>query len=310
MAGEESDEPGVDIAELDVDEFLSGDFLNGSDGVGASGSEDEENMDEDEEDDDDDDNVEGLESEEEEEEDDEILDENAATVEEESSDDDDDSDGDVDGIGAQNARYKNEIEAHKAQLEKLKEADPEFYAYLADTDKELLAFGGGGDDDDDDMSEQEEEAEESEEEQEEEAIDEAIEDEEIKTAAAPERGSVTLAQVESWCSAALKNASLGAMRSLLRAYRTACHYGDSEDNVMEGMRLGSSAVSNRLMLFVLREGDGIFKRMLGVEQGEEVEAVGLSKLPRWKKVEPLLKSYVGNTLHLLGRFLCLKKKKN
>ena len=101
------------------------------------------------------------------------------------------------------------------------------------------------------------------------------------------------------------------MRSLLRAYRTACHYGDSEDNVMEGMKLGSSAVYNRLMLFVLREGDGIFKRMLGVEQGEEVEAVGLSKLPRWKKVEPLLKSYVGNTLHLLGRFLCFFiKKKN
>lgn len=29
-------------------------------------------------------------------------------------------------------------------------------------------------------------------------------------------------------------------------------------------------------------------------------AASLPKLPRWRKVEPLIKSYLGNTLHLLG----------
>ena len=37
----------------------------------------------------------------------------------------------------------------------------------------------------------------------------------------------------------------------LQAYRAACHYGGSEEAVEEGMRLASSAVYNKLMLFVL-----------------------------------------------------------
>lgn len=35
----------------------------------------------------------------------------------------------------------SEFEEHKAQLEALKEKDPEFYNYLKQADKELLAFG-------------------------------------------------------------------------------------------------------------------------------------------------------------------------
>lgn len=37
----------------------------------------------------------------------------------------------------------------------------------------------------------------------------------------------------------------------LQAYRAACHYGDSEEQVEESMRIASSAVYNKLMLFVL-----------------------------------------------------------
>ena len=36
-----------------------------------------------------------------------------------------------------------------------------------------------------------------------------------------------------------------------QAYRVACHYGDSEEQVEESMRIASSAVYNKLMLFVL-----------------------------------------------------------
>lgn len=36
-----------------------------------------------------------------------------------------------------------------------------------------------------------------------------------------------------------------------QAYRAACHYGDSEEEVEESMRIASSAVYNKLMLFVL-----------------------------------------------------------
>ena len=39
--------------------------------------------------------------------------------------------------------------------------------------------------------------------------------------------------------------------SFVQAYRVACHYGDSEEQVEESMRIASSAVYNKLMLFVL-----------------------------------------------------------
>ncbi len=41
---------------------------------------------------------------------------------------------------------------------------------------------------------------------------------------------------------------------LCQAYRAACHYGDSEEEVEESMRIASSAVYNKLMLFVLVRG--------------------------------------------------------
>lgn len=37
----------------------------------------------------------------------------------------------------------------------------------------------------------------------------------------------------------------------IQAYRAACHYGDSEEQIEESMRIASSAVYNKLMLFVL-----------------------------------------------------------
>lgn len=36
------------------------------------------------------------------------------------------------------------------------------------------------------------------------------------------------------------------------------------------------------------------------QQAAPLTAAALIRLPRWKKLEPLIKSYLGNTLHLLG----------
>ena len=277
-----------------MDEFLTGTFLN-SGGAGSDSDANEEGSDLDSEGEEEEDLEGGSD------EDDEALPTAAYDSDEDEEEDANDDDGD--GIGAQNSRFKDEISAHKAQLEKLKEADPEFYEYLAATDKQLLAFGGGDDSEEEDEEESDEEEEEKEGAEEGKSDGEEVEEDKKsgdKVPAAPEKGTVTLALVDSWCTAALKNASLGAMRSLLRAYRVACHYGDSEDQVQEGLRLGSSAAYNRLMLFVLREADTIFKRILGVD-GEELEYTALGKLQRWKKVEPLIKSYIGNTIHLLGK---------
>ena len=40
--------------------------------------------------------------------------------------------------------------------------------------------------------------------------------------------------------------------------------------------------------------------MLGLEDVEDLHAVDVMRAQRWKNVEPLVKSYFGNTIHLLG----------
>ena len=54
---------------------------------------------------------------------------------------DDDADVEADPVRAQNKQYKTEIASHQAQLEALRQQDPEFYEYLQQTDQELLKFG-------------------------------------------------------------------------------------------------------------------------------------------------------------------------
>ena len=46
------------------------------------------------------------------------------------------------------------------------------------------------------------------------------------------------------------------------------------------------------------QADGIFRTLLGV--GADVAPKAVSKAGRWRKLEPLCKSYLGNALHLLG----------
>ncbi|EFN57450.1 hypothetical protein CHLNCDRAFT_142934 [Chlorella variabilis] len=214
-----------------------------------------------------------------------------------SSDGEQDEDAAEHGMaGGGKAVLKAEMAAHKSQLEALKQQDPEFYAYLQSTDQELLNFGQESEDELD-----------SDEEVEEGGEGPAGEGEQglAEYGQQQKLGGVTLAMVEGWCQAARDNASIGAVRNIMKAYRVACHYGDSEEQVEESMRIASSAVYNKLMLFVLREIDGIFQRVLlegasAKQKQQPLAAASLVRLPRWKKADPLVKSYLGNTLHLLG----------
>ena len=211
-----------------------------------------------------------------------------------------------DGESDEEETTKEEMKKHKKQLESLKDMDPEFYEYLQREDKELLEF----DDDDDDSDDNEEEEEELELDEED---DDFEEDEASKRAKKKQKKSenrqtgktLTSALVKKLCKNAEGGKALGAAKHLFTAYRAACHYGDEEnENDQTMLKLASSSAFNDLVQFVLAEADDIFRGLLGdkpAKSTQEQYDYEPTKSNRWKKVEPVVKSYIGNTLHLLGQ---------
>ncbi|CAL6436802.1 unnamed protein product [Bathycoccus prasinos] len=220
----------------------------------------------------------------------------------ESSEDEDDSDDEEDN----DAKTREEMKQHKKHLESLKETDPEFYEYLQQEDKELLEFD---DDDEDDSEEKQKKDDESDESDSEEGgSNEASKRAKTKRKKSENRQSgktLTSALVKKLCENAKGGKALGAAKHLFTAYRAACHYGDEEnENDQTMLKLASSSVFNDLVQFVLAEADDIFRGVLGdkpAKSTQEQYDYEPMKSNRWKKVEPVVKSYIGNTLHLLGQ---------
>ncbi|KAA8549601.1 hypothetical protein F0562_001381 [Nyssa sinensis] len=190
---------------------------------------------------------------------------------------------------------------HVEQLQRLQEKDPEFYQFLKEHDKELLEFS------DDDIDDE---------------VETDIDDEEIQggedldthdmehlaiTPKKEEKSSknvITSAMVDSWCNSIRENAKLGAVRSLMKAFRTACHYGDDgEDESSKKFSIMSSSVFNKIMLFVLSEMDGILRALLKLPPsgGKKETIIDLMSTKQWKNYNHLVKTYLGNALHVLNQ---------
>ncbi|PIA34561.1 hypothetical protein AQUCO_03700090v1 [Aquilegia coerulea] len=188
---------------------------------------------------------------------------------------------------------------HVKQLQRLQEKDPEFYEFLKEHDKELLEFGNEDIDEDDDEIDDDDDTELQK------TTDADTEDQ--KTA--PEKTqtpqkTITTAMVDSWCKEIRENSKLSAVRSLLRAFRTACHYGDEhEDESSVKFNTMSSSVFNKVMLVALGEMDGILRGLLKMPSagGKKETIVNLMSTKHWKNYNHLLKSYLGNALHVLNQ---------
>lgn len=61
--------------------------------------------------------------------------------------------------------------------------------------------------------------------------------------------------------------------------RVACHYGDTEQDMSSTLSITSGAVFNKVLLFMLKEADGIFRRMLGLQQDSSTAAAGAAEGP-------------------------------
>ena len=236
---------------------------------------------------------------------DEFLD--ASDDDEEDDDDEDDESSEDDDSDEDNddAKTREEMKQHKKHLESLKETDPEFYEYLQQEDKELLEFD---DDEEDDSEEKQKKDESSESDSEEGGSNEASKRAKTKRKKSENRQSgktLTSALVKKLCENAKGGKALGAAKHLFTAYRAACHYGDEEnENDQTMLKLASSSAFNDLVQFVLAEADDIFRGVLGdkpAKSTQEQYDYEPMKSNRWKKVEPVVKSYIGNTLHLLGQ---------
>ncbi|CAL5419472.1 unnamed protein product [Camellia sinensis] len=187
---------------------------------------------------------------------------------------------------------------HKLQLQRLKEKDPDFFQFLKEHDKQLLEFN----DEDIDEDIETEMDEDMQEDEETEAHDikhlARTADKEAKSS----KNVITSAMVDSWCNAIRKNSNLGAVRSLMRAFRTACHYGDDGEDEAK-FSIMSSSVFNKIMLFVLSEMDGILRALLKLPPsgGKKETITDLMSTRQWKNYSHLVKSYLGNALHVLNQ---------
>lgn len=99
-----------------------------------------------------------------------------------------------------------------------------------------------------------------------------------------EEGPVTVEEAEALIERAKQGDSLRAARLLLRAFRGACHSGEA----------ASGEACNTVLRGALQVADGMFRSLM---RSEKVRA---DKPPqRWKKVEPLARSFFGNAVGLL-----------
>ncbi|GMH33310.1 hypothetical protein BSKO_01144 [Bryopsis sp. KO-2023] len=149
-----------------------------------------------------------------------------------------------DDVKMDNKKLKDGISKHKSQLEALKEQDPEFYQYLQKADEKLLDFGEEDDEEDDSDS-----------------------DEEGQKRKPKVVRELTPERVDELCKAAIgPKGSVSDLRLLLGAYRSACMYGDDSGKGAEVLTFSNAATYTKVMMFVLKEVDGIFRRLLGIKK--------------------------------------------
>ncbi|GAV63060.1 Noc2 domain-containing protein [Cephalotus follicularis] len=219
----------------------------------------------------------------------------------------------MEGEGTETVKMPKSVKQakeHKHQLERLREKDPEFYQFLQEHDKELLDFND--EDIDDDVDTDMEDADIN--------MDDEIHDDDIaeteekpsknvittqlKKEEKPSKNVITSRMVDSWCNAIQEEGKLSAVRSLLKAYRIACHYGDDAgDESSMKLSVMSSSVFNKIMITVLSEMDGILRKLLKLPSsgGKKEIMTDLMSTRQWKNYNHIVKSYLGNSLHILNQ---------
>ncbi|KAL2898632.1 Nucleolar complex protein 2-like protein [Bienertia sinuspersici] len=203
---------------------------------------------------------------------------------------------------------KIEAKEHKKQLETLKEKQPEFYEYLKEVDKDLLEFDDEGIDDDaeTDLGDAETDLDDAEIGDEEDFDDSDIERPVVGSKAKEKTSGtvITMDMVESWCKEIEENEKVAPVRSLLKAFRVACHLAEERDEKSsEKLTTMSKPVMNKVMVETLSKMDGILRNLMKLPYygGKKEKIIEVKNTKHWKKYQHLVKSYLGNALHALNQ---------
>ncbi|KAG8092111.1 hypothetical protein GUJ93_ZPchr0012g20636 [Zizania palustris] len=107
--------------------------------------------------------------------------------------------------------------------------------------------------------------------------------------------------VDSWCKGA-EDGNIGSIRSVLQAFRKACHYGeDNGDNSAPKFSVMSGSVLDKVMHFVLKNIDRILRQLLDAPSfGGRKETISELIITKpWKRHGRLMRVYLANALHMI-----------
>ncbi|EEQ27139.1 nucleolar Complex 2 protein [Microsporum canis CBS 113480] len=152
------------------------------------------------------------------------------------------------------------LEAHKDQLEALKEKDPEFYKYLKENDAELLEFGDHGDlAEVDELSEaEEEEAPSSKKPKKSKKRDE-------KSDLMPDK-TLKLSMVKQWQKSMLTQHSLRATRQAVLAFRIAAYVDEEDNNEDRKYTISNPDVYHQVLITALEEVPKVLNHHLPIKE--------------------------------------------
>ncbi|KAJ8908084.1 hypothetical protein NDN08_008179 [Rhodosorus marinus] len=205
---------------------------------------------------------------------------------------------------------------HRLELEKLKQSDPEFYQYLVENDEDLLKF-----------EEDDEEQGDGEEDDDQEEVELSDDDDKPQKDAERDHVQETLLMttriVKSLEDGLRKRPreAFTSAKKLLRAFRSGCHLTETtkrkkqkrkqldEDEDTEGISAGSTfggdvkfaspRVYQRVMTVSVVKVLSFLSSASGRKEGASSSWVPDSSSSRWKKVQPLIKSFALSFVHLL-----------
>lgn len=205
--------------------------------------------------------------------------------EDQDDEEDDDETDDLDQVEDMSDDEEG-VGMHAQDLEKLKEKDPEFYAYLQENDKELLQFGQQSDDDDQDEQDDEMPSK-----------PKASSSKAAKAETGPQR--VTLKMLAGWQKSMLTHRSLKALRRLLIAFRCAVK-PEQEDQRPEGASfiVEEARVFNKLVLTALKYTPVVLQHHVPITQDKRGNVKIPSSNKKWNLIKKPIQSYFSNLFQL------------